>query len=114
MRDGHLGKCKRCTARDVRKNRLKNIDKIRKYDRDRGYRQAPEYQRECRRKNKEKVAAQRKVAYEVKKGRLTMKPCETCEELPTHAHHDDYSRQLDIRWLCPVHHKREHPAPGKA
>ena len=38
MADGRLNKCKECTRRDVAENRLKRIDKIREYDRARGFR----------------------------------------------------------------------------
>lgn len=24
------------------------------------------------------------------------------------AHHDDYSKPLEVRWLCPSHHKLHH------
>jgi hypothetical protein len=43
-----------------------------------------------------------------KYAKLTPKPCEVCGALPTHAHHDDYSRPLEVRWLCPLHHRQEH------
>lgn len=37
------------------------------------------------------------------------KPCERCNStLNVHAHHDDYSRPLDVIWLCPIHHKERH------
>ena len=35
--------------------------------------------------------------------------CETCgKEVRLNAHHDDYRRPLDVRWLCPGCHKRHH------
>jgi hypothetical protein len=30
-------------------------------------------------------------------------PCEICD-VPGEAHHEDYSRPLDVRWLCRMHH----------
>ena len=35
-------------------------------------------------------------------------PCEVCGIPESHAHHDDYSRPLDVRWLCEKHHKQLH------
>jgi hypothetical protein len=35
-------------------------------------------------------------------------PCEVCGDPQTHAHHDDYSKPLDVRWFCPRHHREEH------
>ncbi len=45
----------------------------------------------------------------VKAGRLTRKPCEVCginENID--AHHDDYARPLEVRWLCKPHHAEHH------
>ena len=33
MADGHLGKCKSCAKNDVSNHRIRNIDRIREYDR---------------------------------------------------------------------------------
>ena len=53
---------------------------------------------------KEKRAARRKVATEIEAGRLTRLPCEVCGEAKTDAHHEDYSKPLDVRWLCHACH----------
>lgn len=45
----------------------------------------------------------------IKSGRLKRKPCEECGAAEAHAHHDDYSKPLDVRWLCRKHHARAHP-----
>lgn len=49
-------------------------------------------------------------------GQLTPKPCEVCGETgvmsdgrnKVQAHHDDYNKPLDVRWLCQVHHHEWH------
>lgn len=43
-------------------------------------------------------------------GTLARLPCEVCGATPAEAHHDDYSRPLDVRWLCPSHHREHHLA----
>jgi hypothetical protein len=52
----------------------------------------------------------------VRDGVLKRGPCEDCGDPDTEAHHDDYSRPLDVRWLCRRHHSdwhRDHPpVPG--
>lgn len=48
------------------------------------------------------------VYTEVRAGRLIPQPCEVCGAPKTDAHHDDYSKPLDVRWLCRIHHSREH------
>lgn len=59
--------------------------------------------------------ARRKVRHEIEVGRMQRQPCEVCGAAPAHAHHDDYSRPLDVRWLCPPHHREHHAkATGSA
>jgi DNA-directed RNA polymerase subunit M/transcription elongation factor TFIIS len=47
------------------------------------------------------------------RGDLKKRPCEICGEKRTVAHHDDYARPLDVRWLCRPHHRRWHIQNGK-
>lgn len=50
----------------------------------------------------------------VNSGKLIRQSCEVCfeekgiegREEESHAHHDDYSKPLDVRWLCSSHHAR--------
>ncbi len=44
----------------------------------------------------------------IKKGFLIPKPCEVCEKVKVDAHHDDYTKPLDVRWLCRYHHVEHH------
>lgn len=44
----------------------------------------------------------------IRDGRLVRQPCEVCGNPRTDAHHDDYSRPLDVRWLCRKHHGEQH------
>jgi len=52
-----------------------------------------------RRKN-----AHNKVHYAMKTGKLVKGVCEICGCSDVHAHHDDYDRPLEVRWLCVKHH----------
>jgi hypothetical protein len=64
---------------------------------------------EYKRANPEKVAAQQKVTYALKTGRLVRGKCQVCgTDIRIHAHHEDYSKPLDVWWLCAVHHKARH------
>lgn len=58
--------------------------------------------------NPEKNRAQTQVRYRVAKGIIKRLPCEECGFEPAHAHHEDYSKPLDVIWLCPEHHKQIH------
>ena len=33
-------------------------------------------------------------------GKLKPKPCESCGDPKAQKHHDDYSKPLEVRWLC--------------
>lgn len=49
------------------------------------------------------------VDWALRKGTLVREPCEVCgSEDRVVAHHDNYSRPLDVRWLCPQHHADAH------
>jgi hypothetical protein len=45
-----------------------------------------------------------------RRGELPDQPCEACGATPAEMHHDDYSRPLDVRWLCRPHHLALHAA----
>ena len=45
----------------------------------------------------------------IKAGKLIKQPCEVCNtENDVQAHHDDYGKPLDVRWLCRTHHREHH------
>lgn len=112
MSDGHLGKCKDCARKDVRENYRAQREKKRVYEHERN--QRPErraaklrYQRESRRRHPEKVAAHNAVANAIRDGRLKRQPCRVCGEW-AEGHHFDYSKPLDVDWLCFKHHREQH------
>jgi len=44
----------------------------------------------------------------VRDGALVPGPCERCGKPNGHAHHEDYSKPLDVVWLCHRCHMRRH------
>ena len=58
--------------------------------------------------NKEKLSAHKAVSVAIRSGKLTKKDCEVCGSKKVDAHHDDYTKKLDVRWLCRFHHKQLH------
>lgn len=46
-----------------------------------------------------------------RRGILKPEPCEItgCAD-PVQMHHDDYSKPLEVRWLCKTHHQQLHAA----
>ena len=113
MTDGRLGKCKKCTMADALANRLKNIDRVREYDRQRA--KAPDRKakgvainKAWRAADKRRPQAHRAVAYAIKCGRLEKAPCVRCGSIKSLAHHEDYDKPLDVVWLCQPCHKARH------
>lgn len=113
MADGLIGKCKACTKADVKANYIANYDHYQAYERKRE--QQPErrlklfkYLRTMREVHPEHNRARQLVNYHIRAGKLVKKPCEFCGSTKVEAHHDDYSKPLDVRWLCHRHHRMVH------
>jgi hypothetical protein len=62
--------------------------------------------------NPDKRASHIAVGNAVRSGKLIKQPCEICGTDKVHAHHDDYSKPLQVRWLCPSHHFVHHKEHG--
>ena len=108
-------KCKECRKEMVRANRKDKIEYYREYDRKRGNRQPEGYLKEYREKNPNKYRAHSMVNNAVRDGKLFVEPCEECFNThDVHAHHDDYLKPLNVRWLCAAHHRQWHMANGDA
>lgn len=132
MIGGRDSKCKECTKAAVKANRDKKIDYYKQYDawrfqndprvRDRhaAYRNTASGHASIRRsqakwddENKEAKYAHGVVARAVRTGCL-IKPseCPLCGEFTPsrmmHAHHEDYSKPLDIEWMCFKCHRAHH------
>lgn len=125
MADGHLNKCKSCVRSRVANYSEKNIEKIKHYDKIRSklphrVQARKEYAKTENGKLAIKKAHQnylknfplRKAAHIItnnalRDGKLLKLPCLICGG-ESEAHHPDYSRPLDVVWLCSLHHKQAH------
>jgi hypothetical protein len=125
MGDGRLNKCKECAKADARANYLANIDRYQDYERGRAslphrvearkeYAKSPGGRQAGNRskrayldRNPVKRAAHVATGNAIRDGRLVRQPCERCGAW-AQAHHDDYSKPLDVRWLCTTHHAEWH------
>ncbi len=85
----------RATESKVQRRRRKSAERARRY-----YRQQ---------QNALKVAARRAVGSAIRSRRLAKKPCESCGIPETEAHHEDYSKPLDVQWYCRKCHSKRHP-----
>lgn len=109
MADGHLGKCKECTKRDVTTHRDENLEKIRAYDRRRGCRHPPGYLKRWRADNLGKYQAQNAANNALRDGKIVRaRQCSRCPStFALHKHHPDYNEPLKVEWLCAACHRRE-------
>lgn len=56
----------------------------------------------------DKVRARKLLSRALERGDLERGPCEQCGSTKTQGHHDDYSKPLDVRWLCGKCHSKLH------
>ena len=114
MRDGHLGKCKDCTKRDALKHREANLEKVRAYDRERAklphrIQSNTNRTRLYRQDNPEKNKAHFLADKAIRNGKLKQEPCLVCgAKERVEKHHNDYSKPLDVIFLCSAHHSAIH------
>jgi hypothetical protein len=110
MADGRLGKCKTCTKLDAGKRLIERRQYVREYDQ---WRQRlpsrrlkkQEYHKRHNRRYPEKAKARELAGNAVRDGRLAKKPCEVCGDPIAQKHHSDYSKPLEVQWLCFKHHR---------
>lgn len=56
----------------------------------------------------EKVRARHALNHAVEAGRIVPQPCGKCHAPKAQAHHHDYSKPLEVEWLCAKCHSVEH------
>lgn len=126
---GVTSRCKSCHKEKVRENRMKNAEHYRAYDAKR-YQEDPRVRgrhkryaqteagkvslRKARAKwmssNQDKRAAHIILGNAVRDGRAN-KPeaCSVCGSTSTlHGHHGDYTKPLEVEWLCADCHAKKH------
>lgn len=115
--------CKSCLRARARNYRAANLEKVKAYDRQRGLlpeRKEAVKARASRYKGKKyaatftahhplKRAAHNAVNNAIRDGKLVVQPCERCGYgIGIQAHHEDYSKPLEVVWLCPPCHGARH------
>lgn len=126
MKDGHINLCKSCRNKDRAGRRARNIEAYRRWDRLEGMSPARQeaqrrrHRSESKKKtnqaarakwnaaNPEKYAAQQAIASAIRYGHVIRQPCFICGKPNAQAHHADYSRPLQVTWLCAKHHIETH------
>ena len=126
--------CKECAKKRARQYRLDNLEKVREYDRNRPNRierceKQKEYKarmrvenpekfdkifheirKRYRQKNRDKKKAEDKLDYAILHNKI-IRPdeCSVCHKkcIP-HGHHFDYTKPLEVIWVCPACHSKIH------
>lgn len=109
---GLPSRCKDCHKRAMKLNRLTN-PKVQERERERA--KTPERRaytagvgKRWRAKHPEAYRAHNAVNNAVRDGKLGKLPCAICGNPKSHAHHTDYSKPLEVKWLCAQCHQRIH------
>lgn len=128
MGDGHLNKCKPCVKSRVNKHREVNLETIREYDKRRSNKphrvkarkdyQQTEAGKLAKKKAMDAYNKRYPMAYAthviagnaIRDGKLIpASSCSICGSVEKiEGHHDDYTKPLDVRWLCEQCHKAWH------
>lgn len=119
MADGRLNSCKECRKAYARARQARGLR--REIDR-RGYeklrRENPEVlsirQKRFREKYPNRAKIYSSVARAIRHGDLEKAPCINCGDPNTEGHHPDYSKPLEVVWLCSTCHKRRHRSEARA
>ncbi len=111
--DGLLHICKDCHRLRMKVRRLTD-PYVQQYDRDRA--KTPARKRQGR-MNVDRWRKENPVGYRahnalnnaIRDGKITKQPCALCGAAEcVHGHHKDYTRPLDVVWLCAKCHHRLH------
>lgn len=49
----------------------------------------------------------------IKRGKIVKHPCSVCGDKNSQAHHEDYSKPLEVSWYCRKHHLEHHHATSR-
>jgi hypothetical protein len=123
--DGLYPSCKKCHCERCKKNRDKDIRAYRKKHRERkrtekgkaidrkAYEKAiasgkrASNNKNWKLQNPEKYKAYLEIKKAIYHGKVKRQGCVLCGE-KAQAHHEDYSKPLEVIWLCQKHHAEHH------
>lgn len=117
-KDGHLNSCKPCRkiySDKYRKSESAKENRKRYLSSPEGRAVVDKHNKLWKERNKLKCRAHNLVNAHIRRGKIAKgESCEVCGDSDRlHAHHDDYSKPTEIRWLCPQCHADWHNKHGK-
>lgn len=113
MFDGHLNICIECVKNRVSswaKTESGRLSDKKRQQTDKRKKWLNEYNKKSKTtlEGNKKYRARVKVGNALRAGTLVKTACEVCTEPKVEGHHDDYSKPLEVKWLCIYHHKKLH------
>jgi hypothetical protein len=110
-KSGISSHCKPCKRRYSLRYRYANLEKVqaqhREYHRN-NWAKNQENLKRTKAKHPEREMARVLLHRALRKGWLTKQPCEKCGDPKGQAHHEDYSKPLEVHWMCHKCHGKEH------
>ena len=105
---GVQGECKDCTK--LRVKRYSHSERGKEmaskwWKTEKGREKQRRHRLRFRKENPEKHKAHYLAMSALRRGILKKQPCEKCLSKKVEMHHDDYSKPLEVRWLCQKHHR---------
>lgn len=114
-KDGHLNKCKECSKQDSRNRLRKYPEKVKEYELKRS--KTPErqalrafYVKKYNKEHPERNKANQCIKRALATGKIIRpKFCAICgKECKLYAHHHDYTKPLEVIFVCQSCHKKIH------
>lgn len=120
------GRCKECVKARARENRSAKVEQYRAFDRarandparvaarlayqasERGRTVVKAVKRAYVDRHQDRRSAHVALGNAIRDGKVSPKPCVVCGAAKADGHHFDYSRPLDVVWLCRPHHSAFH------
>ena len=118
-KSGLYARCKVCDRADGRqyylKHRNKKLRKFKKYSQsESGKRVRNRNSKKYYAKHRDEYRARSQLNYAISTGRTEKGPCVTCGDVSSHGHHEDYSKPLEVIWLCRRCHTELHNVKRQA
>jgi hypothetical protein len=103
---GYYASCRLCVNKRGALYKRKNFERIKQKFKPKkrpASKRMEDFQK-MKEKFPEKIMARTICRNAVALGKLKRLSCEECGEGKSQAHHEDYSKPLDVKWLCRKHH----------